>query len=61
MDDSERPAWVQRIVLRPRIVVGPGTDEARVRRLVELGHEHCFIANSLRSEMTIEPSIEVRS
>jgi organic hydroperoxide reductase OsmC/OhrA len=61
MDESDSPAWIQRIVLRPRIVVGPGTDEERVRRIVELGHKHCFIANSLRSEMTIEPEIEVRS
>ena len=61
MDEAERPMWVQRIVLRPRIVVGPGTDEDRVRRIVELGHKHCFIANSLRSEMTIEPEIEVRA
>ena len=60
MDESERPPWVQRIVLRPRIAVGPGTDEERVRRLIELGHEHCFIANSLRSEITIEAEIEVR-
>ena len=59
MDDSEQPAWVQRIVLHPRIVVAPGTSEDRVRRLVELGHRHCFIANSLKSEMTIEPTIEV--
>ena len=61
MDESERPPWVQRIVLRPRIVVAPGTDEARVRRLVELGHEHCYIANTVRSELTVEPTIEVRS
>ncbi|HEX8647955.1 MAG TPA: OsmC family protein [Thermoleophilaceae bacterium] len=61
MDESERPPWVQRIVLRPRIVVGPGTDEERVRRLVQLGHEHCFIANSLKSEIVIEAEIEVRS
>jgi organic hydroperoxide reductase OsmC/OhrA len=61
MDESDRPAWVQRIVLRPRIVVGPGTDEERVRRAVELGHRHCFIANSLRSEVAIESEIEVRS
>ena len=61
MDESERPPWVQRIVLRPRIVVGPGADEDRVRKLVQLGHEHCFIANSLKSEITIEAEIEVRS
>jgi organic hydroperoxide reductase OsmC/OhrA len=61
MDEAERPMWVQRIVLRPRIVVGAGTDEEKVRRLVEKGHRHCFIANSLRSEMTIEAEIEVRA
>jgi organic hydroperoxide reductase OsmC/OhrA len=61
MDDSRRPAWVERIVLRPRIVVAPGTDEERVRRLVEKGHENCFIANTVRSEITIEAEIEVRS
>ena len=61
MDDAERPMWVQRILLRPRVVVGPGTDEDRVRRLLELGHEHCFIANSLKSEIAMEPAIEVRA
>jgi organic hydroperoxide reductase OsmC/OhrA len=61
MDGSDKPAWIQRIVLRPRIVVGPGTSEERVRKLVDLGHRHCFIANSLRSEIAIEPEIEVRS
>ena len=60
MDESERPPWIQRIVLRPRIVVAAGTDRYRVRRLVELGHEHCFIANSLRSEVAIEAEIEER-
>jgi organic hydroperoxide reductase OsmC/OhrA len=60
MDESDKPAWIQRIVLRPRIVVGPGTSDERVRKLVDLGHRHCFIANSLRSEIAIEPEVEVR-
>jgi organic hydroperoxide reductase OsmC/OhrA len=51
---------ITRIVLRPRIVVAAGTNLDRVRRLVELGHEQCFIANSLKSEMVVEPSIEER-
>jgi hypothetical protein len=32
-----------------------------VRRLVQTAHEHCYIANSLSSEMTIEPVGETRS
>jgi len=60
MDDA--PARITRIVLRPRIEVAPGTDEARVRKAVERAHGDCFIANSLTSEMTIEPAIlEVRT
>jgi organic hydroperoxide reductase OsmC/OhrA len=31
-----------------------------VRKLVHAAHEHCFIANSLNSAMSIEPSVERR-
>ena len=61
MDMGENPQRVGRIVLRPRIVVAGGADEGRVRHLIELAHEHCFIANSLNSEMSIEAEVEVRS
>ena len=59
MDDAERPASVQTIVLRPRIAVGPGTTEEQVRKLVEQAHRLCYVANSLRSEIAIEARIEV--
>jgi organic hydroperoxide reductase OsmC/OhrA len=58
---DEEPMRITRITLRPRIVVGAGAKEERVRRYVDLAHEHCYIANSLRSEMVIEPEIEIRS
>jgi organic hydroperoxide reductase OsmC/OhrA len=61
MDESDEPARIGRIVLRPEIVVAPGTSEERVRRLVKLGHEHCYIANSLLTEVEVEPAIEVRA
>ncbi|WP_022929935.1 OsmC family protein [Patulibacter americanus] len=50
------PMWIERIVLRPRVVVRSDASEDRLRRLCELAHRECFIANSLRSEMTIEPT-----
>lgn len=46
---------VTRVVLRPRIEfagVQPGAEE--VARLHEKAHEHCFIANSVRSEVRVE-------
>ena len=58
MDDADRPAWITRIVLRPRIVA-PGASEERVLKLVEQAHRLCYIANSVKSEIAIEPRVEV--
>ncbi|MGH8983755.1 MAG: OsmC family protein [Acidimicrobiia bacterium] len=60
MDMDDRPARITRITLRPRIVVAAGTKQDRIEHLVEVAHRECFIANSLRSEMTIEPTIDIR-
>ena len=58
--DAEMPGdRLTRIILRPRIVVASDATEERVRKLVELAHEHCYIANSLNSEVLIEPRIEL--
>jgi organic hydroperoxide reductase OsmC/OhrA len=59
MPEDDKPVRLTEIVLRPRIVVASGTSEERVRKLVETAHEHCYVANSLRSRMTIEPQIEL--
>jgi organic hydroperoxide reductase OsmC/OhrA len=56
--DTE-PAWITEITLRPRIVIAGEAGEERVRKLLHTAHEHCFIANSLKSEMAIEPRIEI--
>ena len=61
MPEDDPPARITRIVLRPRIrlVEGPGATVERVRHLVEVAHRECFIANSLRSEIAVEPTIEI--
>lgn len=58
MDDSAKPVRVGEIVLRPVIRVR-GADEAKVLRLVEKAHRTCYIASSLNSTITIEPTIEI--
>ena len=60
MDEADEPARLQRIVLRPRVVVAAGSSEERVRQLLDLAHEHCYIANTLRSEIVLEPRVELR-
>ncbi len=59
MPEDERPIRIKTIRLRPRIGLVPGkADEARVRQLVELAHHECYVANSLKTEVTVEPTIE---
>ena len=56
------PTGVTEITLRPRIVVASsGSGEERVRKLLRTAHEHCYIANSLKSAVVIEPRIELRA
>ncbi|MEA2373790.1 MAG: hypothetical protein QOD53_253 [Thermoleophilaceae bacterium] len=57
MDDSQEPAWIQRIELAPKIVVAAGTSRERVRKLVATAHRHCYVANSLRTEIVVKPEI----
>jgi organic hydroperoxide reductase OsmC/OhrA len=55
---DEEPIRITEITLRPRIVIAGDVSEERVVKLAELGHQHCFIANSLNSEIRLEPVIE---
>lgn len=61
MPEHDPPARITRIVLRPRIHVaaGPAATNERVAHLVEVAHRECFIANSLRSEIVVEPTISI--
>jgi organic hydroperoxide reductase OsmC/OhrA len=61
MPEDDPPVRLTRITLRPRIVVKPGPTEERVKHLVELAHNECYIANSLNSDVVIEPRIEFPS
>ena len=58
MPEDDRPVRLTFIRLRPRIMLKPGNaDESRVRQLVQLAHHECYIANSLKTEITVEPTI----
>jgi organic hydroperoxide reductase OsmC/OhrA len=61
MPEDERPVRLTRITLRPRIVVRPGPTVERVEHLVHVAHEECYIANSLNTDVLVEPKIEFAS
>jgi organic hydroperoxide reductase OsmC/OhrA len=57
MPEDDRPMRITTIRLRPRITVAPGTDEAKVQKLVGLAHKECFIANTVTSKMDIQATV----
>ncbi len=59
MPEDEQPKRVTRITLRPRITVRGDVREDRIRHLVEVGHRECFIANSLKTDVVIEPKVAI--
>jgi|SRR5215204_6499721 len=61
MPEDQPPVRLTEVTLRPRIVVAGGASDERVRKLVETAHEHCYIANSLNSAMTVEAEILVHA
>jgi organic hydroperoxide reductase OsmC/OhrA len=60
MPEDSEPVHITEITLRPRIAIAGEASEARVHKLIHTAHEHCFIANTLTSEIAIEPTIEAR-
>jgi organic hydroperoxide reductase OsmC/OhrA len=59
MPDHVKPMRITEIVLRPRITVHGSVTEHRVRRLCEVAHNECYIANSVTTEITVDPEITV--
>ncbi len=50
-----------RIVLRPRIAVSAASAVADAETILEDAHHRCLISNSMRSEVVVDPQIEVRA
>ena len=54
---SNGKLWVSRVKLRPRITFAPGTapDTAALAEIHHLSHGECFIANSVKTDVSVEP------
>ena len=64
MPDDDPPVRITSISLRPTITIrAPATGAPpsidKVQRLVRLAHQECYIANSLRTDITVTATIEL--
>ncbi len=54
----DKTSWFKKVVLRPRISVR-GSSETAVKRALEMARKYSTIAESVKSEIIIEPEIEM--
>lgn len=48
---------ITEIVVRPRVVIASANDLARMPRILEKAKENCFVSNSIKSAIKIEPEV----
>jgi organic hydroperoxide reductase OsmC/OhrA len=54
---SNGKLWVSRVTLRPRVIFAAGTapDAAALADIHHKSHEECFIANSVKTDVSVAP------
>ncbi len=57
LDTVDKITWISEIRLRPTITVAKGTDSAKVKELFEKAHKYCFVANSIKSKVVMDPVV----
>lgn len=53
LENDNGKLWVARVTLRPKVV--SSADEQTVAQIHHLAHQACFIANSVKTQVTVEP------
>ena len=48
---------ITEITVKPRIVISSVNDLPRIPRILEKAKENCFVSNSIKSKITIEPEV----
>jgi organic hydroperoxide reductase OsmC/OhrA len=48
---------ITEMVIKPRVVIASANDLERVPRILEKAKENCFVSNSIKSTIKIEPEI----
>ncbi|OJT94975.1 MAG: hypothetical protein BGN82_09505 [Alphaproteobacteria bacterium 65-7] len=53
LEDDGGTLWIKHVTLRPKVVAS--ADAATLEQVHHLAHRACFIANSVKTQVTVEP------
>jgi len=59
VEKTDEGFMITEITIRPRVVVKDPSALERARRIVEKAEQHCLIAKSMKTRITLEPDIVV--
>ncbi len=54
----DKTSWFKKVLLRPKLVVR-GSSEGEVKRAVQMARKYSTIAESIKSELVMEPEIQM--
>ena len=55
LENDGKKFWIAKVILRPRVV--SNADAATLAEIHHLAHEACFIANSVKTSVIVEPRL----
>lgn len=53
LENDKGTLWVTRVILRPKVICD--IDAATLEQIHHMAHEQCFIANSVKTQVLVEP------
>jgi organic hydroperoxide reductase OsmC/OhrA len=53
LENEAGKLWMTRVILRPKVAID--TDAQTLAHIHHLAHEACFIANSVKTDISVEP------
>jgi organic hydroperoxide reductase OsmC/OhrA len=54
LENKDGKLWMTRVILRPQIVFENAPDAATLEQMHHMAHEQCFIANSVKTDVSVE-------
>jgi peroxiredoxin-like protein len=60
LEKTEAGFWMTQIVITPTVVISEESKKEKALNLLEKAEKYCLISNSMKTEVRIEPIIEVQ-